>query len=1148
MDELTPQVDVNDLLNGTKCNADEVTRNLFKDHKPSIVFSEDQQPMSMTKNETLKTYLRIRSVSEFGVHKRNEYYKVVDNCKLEVCPPAGSNASKFGVETERKRFTFSHVFDESDNQMIVYEAFALPIVQRFLGGQNSLLFAYGITSSGKSYTMRGSTTNPGVIPRALNSIFEVIGNKIDRQVPSLKPQTFGECQCLTETDRQMEERIRQFVFENSDKSFEGYMNSFRSQISVINSTSATNGSSHSQSSSMVWNDVLHSTFRNNSSTGIRCSVWITFYEIYNENIKDLLAIDVEDERKPKIMLIRDRNENYYISGLRQICVGSAEEAYKVLLFGQNNLHISSTNLNKTSSRSHCAFSISLITNYRNPIDQKIAFNLNHLSICDLAGAERSKKANNAGDRIREAGNINGSLLSLSRVISGIRHNQKYENDPSMKKRFVNFRDSKLTKVFQPYLSGSGTAAMIANLNPSPDLFDETLFALKFTGVASQLVVTREDEQNKLQDSLKRLTQIWMQSSEQWSKFAHLRPTKPSISMIQSIKEEDEDDEDSDDDLNTTIQELTQRAQDISQLNLNAEEIETLRLKVEELTDKLRTAEINNMDFEIEVRRQVVNDYNDLITEMEEIADEKDKSKKRLEQMMTQRLLSAEELHKKERLELQSRLTGMETKLFELNEEICRQKEEKDKALTEVELINRVLAEKETIIKNLESLRSQQQLESIITTDDNINNNNNNNEKHFKDMNTSTMDVVVVETTDSSTAALNISMIDKAVETSIIKSNDCETSVTDMEVESTTTGVVEMSDKSTSFSQINFSCDKSVSCDTQCPGCEVINNNNTDIIEKLDKCVSTSPSTTTTDVCTSPKQLMTTTTTSTSPKVLTPMITTSTSPNKNFADNYVNRLEYQQLIDKLSSNDNEIVRFRQLLTEKEIIIDMNRKITCERDQTISQLKEEMSRLQDKLRTAGDYNFEALFKNNVKPTSKSLSSNNSSSVASSTTTMSTKLEDTMSSVVDTNGDITTTTSTTTGKSKKSAKYSSRKPKPNLNTSIEKRYLSAMDTSMDKTIEAVQSSQSSQRSDTAHDEVGDAIFSTKKVAKKTTKRKQHQTNSSSTENNRTSQECLIRDTIEGSRRKRPALKSLYSSPISPIPTAERVTRSRAKKSIKF
>ena len=51
-----------------------------------------------------------------------------------------------------------------------------------------------------------------------------------------------------------------------------------------------------------------------------------------------------------------------------------------------------------------------------------------LSFCDLAGSERQAKTNTTGDRIKEAGNINTSLLSLGRCMKVLKHNQinKYD--------------------------------------------------------------------------------------------------------------------------------------------------------------------------------------------------------------------------------------------------------------------------------------------------------------------------------------------------------------------------------------------------------------------------------------------------------------------------------------------------------------------------------------------------------------------------------------------------------------------------------------------------------------------------------------------------------------------------------------------------
>jgi len=339
MDEMTPAI--NGLPEDiSKCDGIEITTNLFKDHKVSLE----------SKSERLNIYLRIRALNAAESNHKINCFEILDSKTLLVVPPKGSNANKFGTDSERKKFTFSQIFDEKVDQLAIYENCALPIVKRFLNGENGLLFAYGITSSGKSYTMRGTTASPGVIPRALNTIFEVIGSKIMKEVPNLKPSRFSECINLSKTDQEFEDNLRKFIFETVDKSSHSSLNSFRSQITSINENTTTE----------QWNEILHSTFRSDVSN-LKCCVWITFYEIYNEFIYDLLDLEIAGERKSNILLLKDELQNYYIKGLRHVFVSSAEEAYKVLLFGQNNLHISSTDLNKRSSRSHCAFNITLIT-------------------------------------------------------------------------------------------------------------------------------------------------------------------------------------------------------------------------------------------------------------------------------------------------------------------------------------------------------------------------------------------------------------------------------------------------------------------------------------------------------------------------------------------------------------------------------------------------------------------------------------------------------------------------------------------------------------------------------------------------------------------------------------------------------------------
>ena len=131
-----------------------------------------------------------------------------------------------------------------------------------------------------------------------------------------------------------------------------------------------------------------------------------------------------------------------------------------------------------------------------------------LALCDLAGSERCSRTQNTGDRLKEAGNINSSLLTLGKCISAmkLKQNAKYDasvsfsqssdvwkdsrmtDDPCLCRfqHHIPFRESKLTHFLQFFFCGAGRVSMVVNINQNSSCFDETLNVLKFSALAQKV--------------------------------------------------------------------------------------------------------------------------------------------------------------------------------------------------------------------------------------------------------------------------------------------------------------------------------------------------------------------------------------------------------------------------------------------------------------------------------------------------------------------------------------------------------------------------------------------------------------------------------------------------------------------------------------
>ncbi|NXE22664.1 CENPE protein, partial [Ardeotis kori] len=202
---------------------------------------------------------------------------------------------------------------------------------------------------------------------------------------------------------------------------------------------------------------------------------VSYMEIYNETITDLLC----DIRKKKPLGIReDVNRNTYVEDLIEEVVVAPEQVMEWIRKGEKNRHYGETKMNEHSSRSHTIFRMIIESRERSDLANANcdgAVMVSHLNLVDLAGSERASQTGSEGVRLKEGCNINRSLFILGQVI------KKLCDDPS---GFINYRDSKLTRILQNSLGGNAKTVIICTITPVS--FDETLSTLQFANTAKRM--------------------------------------------------------------------------------------------------------------------------------------------------------------------------------------------------------------------------------------------------------------------------------------------------------------------------------------------------------------------------------------------------------------------------------------------------------------------------------------------------------------------------------------------------------------------------------------------------------------------------------------------------------------------------------------
>jgi len=160
----------------------------------------------------------------------------------------------------------------------------------------------------------------------------------------------------------------------------------------------------------------------------------------------------------------------------------------VLSQGMENRQVASTSMNRVSSRSHAIFMLKIKSVYTSQ-DGLSKVRTSKFTLVDLAGSERQKSTETTGDRLKEATNINKSLLCLGSVINALAVNE------SGKDRHIPFRNSKVTFLLRDSFGGNSKTCLVATVSPAASSVNETLSTLKFAQGAKlvrNMAVLNED--------------------------------------------------------------------------------------------------------------------------------------------------------------------------------------------------------------------------------------------------------------------------------------------------------------------------------------------------------------------------------------------------------------------------------------------------------------------------------------------------------------------------------------------------------------------------------------------------------------------------------------------------------------------------------
>lgn len=262
--------------------------------------------------------------------------------------------------------------------------------------------------------------------------------------------------------------------------------------------------------------VLVDLFKQLSQETNEYTVKVSFLELYNEKLKDLLA---ESEQEEENIRIFDNNSGFncnknvkqlvkldgsshrtssassssssiMVKGMEEFYIKSAHEGLELLMTGSLKRKVAATKCNDLSSRSHTVFTITTNVARTDPVSSEQYIKIGKLNLVDLAGSENINRSGAENKRAQEAGLINKSLLTLGRVINALVDNSQH----------IPYRESKLTRLLQDSLGGKTKTCIIATISPAKISMDETVSTLEYATRAKSIKNTPQVNQSMSKNS------------------------------------------------------------------------------------------------------------------------------------------------------------------------------------------------------------------------------------------------------------------------------------------------------------------------------------------------------------------------------------------------------------------------------------------------------------------------------------------------------------------------------------------------------------------------------------------------------------------------------------------------------------------------